>query len=772
MATGPVLALLVYDLVIFLAAISNYKDAKQRRQLLLLCGLFFFSGMPALVYQIVWQRALFAIYGVNAESVAVVVSAFMLGLGLGSLAGGWVSTRFPGRTMALFGAAELGVGLFGICSLRIFHWASLRTAGSSLPETVVLSLILLIVPTMLMGATLPLLVEHLVRASKNVGSSVATLYFVNTFGSAVVCYLCAVFLLRDFGQSGSVRLAAAVNAVVGASGLLAGLKEKSRASEFAAEDQGMLSAVSSEIKRAGTELSLRTAMWIAGLCGFIALGFEILWFRVFVLAATDRAPVFALLLSTCLAGIAGGSFIAGRLTEKKRATEIVGIIGGLMLAAGAASAYLAPAVAWLRATNIAFLLSTPLFFVVSAMLGSVLPLLCQLGVEADELAGRGVSLIYVANIIGSTLGSLTVGFVVLQYFGLRAVSLGLAALAALGGALVLVKAARRAGKMFGSVAMATAAAAAAIALAAWGYTGIFEKLIYGPAKATMGSFAHIVENRNGVISVTQQGAVFGNGVYDGFFNTDPANNENLISRAYALSFFHPAPKRLLVIGLSSGSWAQILVHHPQAESMDIVEINPGYLQLIAQYPAVESLLRNPKVHIYVDDGRRWLLAHPEARYDAIVQNTSFYWRDHSSDLLSADYLKIVREHLLPGGIYFYNTTSSDEVVATGLHVFPYGLRVINFLVVSDTPLQYNRERLIATLREYRIDGKLLFDPANPDSEKVLAGYAKFADSIHEPPDEKGMETSESLNARLRPRLIITDDNMGWEWRSIDQTGAH
>jgi len=761
------LALLVYDLVIFLAAISNYKDAAQRRQVLLLCGLFFCSGMPALVYQIVWQRALFAIYGVNAESVAVVVSAFMLGLGLGSLVGGWVSARFPGRTMALFGAAELGVALFGICSLRIFHWVSLRTAGSSLPATVVLSLMLLVVPTMLMGATLPLLVEHLVRASGTVGSSVATLYFVNTFGSAVVCYLCGTFLLRDFGQSGSVRLAAAINAVVGASALLFGLMQKSRGGKFAAADPA-----SSRGAPAGTELSLRAAMWIAGLCGFIALGFEILWFRVFVLASTDRAPMFALLLSTCLAGIAGGSFIAGRLTEKKSAREIAWIIGGLMLTAGAASAYLAPVVAWLKATNIEFLLSAPLFFVVSAMLGSVLPLLCQLGVEADELAGRGVSLVYVANIIGSTLGSPAVGFMVLQHFGLRAVSLGLGSLAVVGGALVLGKAARRAGKPFGSVAVATLVAGVAIAAATWGYEGIFEKLIYGPAKAEMGAFAHVVENRNGVIAVTQKGAVMGNGVYDGFFNTDPANNENLISRAYALSFFHPAPKRLLVIGLSSGSWAQILIHHPQAESMDIVEINPGYLQLIARYPVVESLLRNPKVHIYVDDGRRWLLAHPEARYDAIVQNTSFYWRDHSSDLLSVDYLKIVREHLLPGGIYFYNTTGSDEVVATGLHVFPYGLRVINFLVVSDSPLPYNRERMMAILREYRIDGKLMFDPANAESERTLASYARFVDTMAEPPNERGMETSESLNARLRPRLIITDDNMGWEWRSLDNTESH
>jgi spermidine synthase len=383
MATGPVLALLVYDLVIFLAAISNFKDAAQRRQLLLLCVLFFCSGMPALVYQIVWQRALFAIYGVNAESVAVVVSAFMLGLGLGSLVGGWVSARFPGRTMALFGAAELGVALFGICSLRIFHWVSLRTAGSSLPATVALSLVLLIVPTMLMGATLPLLVEHLVRASRNVESSVATLYFVNTFGSAVVCYLSGVFLLRDFGQSGSVRLAAAVNAVVGTSALLFGLRQqKSGSGESVAADSG-----GSKGAPVGTELSLRAAMWIAGLCGFIALGFEILWFRVFVLASEDRAPIFALLLSTCLAGIAGGSFIAGRLTEKKSAGEIARTIGLLMLTAGAASVYLAPAVAWLKATNIPFLLSTPLFFVVSAMLGSVLPLLCQLGVEADEQVG-------------------------------------------------------------------------------------------------------------------------------------------------------------------------------------------------------------------------------------------------------------------------------------------------------------------------------------------------------------------------------------------------
>ena len=101
-----------------------------------------------------------------------------------------------------------------------------------------------------------------------------------------------------------------------------------------------------------------------------------------------------------------------------------------------------------------------------------------------------------------------------------------------------------------------------------------------------------------------------------------------------------------------------------------------------------------------------------------------------------------------------------------------GLRVINFLVVIDSPLPYNRERMMATLREYRIDGKGVFDPANPESERTLTSYARFVDTIAAPPNERGMETSESLNARLRPRLIITDENMGWEWRSLDNAESH
>jgi spermidine synthase len=756
MTTVPVLALLLYNVMIFAGAMFRL-DKVSRRQNALLAILFFCSGMPALIYQIVWQRALFAIYGANSQSVAAVVSAFMLGLGLGSLAGGWLSARFPKRAIMLFSAAELGTALYGVCSLHIFRWASSHTAGVNLPATVVLSFALLIIPTVLMGATLPLLVEHFVRFSGRVGYSVATLYFVNTFGSAVACYICATFLLRDLGQSGSVLIAACVNTAIGACALLFG--------RSSASQQSSASAIPSKTVDSKRSFSLAMAMLIAAVCGFVALGFEIIWFRVLALASSDRAQIFALLLSTYLAGIAAGAYIAGKSTEQKSPKYINAAIGTMMIAAGGISVYLPPLVALLKWWGMPFLLSAFVFFLTAALLGSVLPMVCQLSVSAGVQSGRQVSLVYVSNIAGSALGSLLIGFVLMQYFGLRQVSLLLAALVVASGCLVLFFDHRK--LVVPSVSQLTVVAGALIALftASGRYSNIFERLT-GYAAANV-PFAHVVENRNSVIAVTQEGAVLGGGVYDGVFNVDPLQDVNLIVRAFALSSFHPAPKHMLMIGLSSGSWGQVLVSHPQVESLDIVEINPGYLQLISQYPSVQSLVNNPKAHIYIDDGRRWLLSHPSARYDAIVTNTSFYWRDHISALLSTDFLSIAREHLNPGGVYYYNTTGSDDVVATGLKVFHYGLRVHNFLALSDSPLEINKDRWMSVLRQYKINNRLVFDDRDPASKATLNKYNLLADSINQPHKPDGMENFASLNARLKHNLIITDDNMGWEWRNLE-----
>lgn len=753
-----IIALLSLDASILLGVSFFFDRAHRQKESVFIPLLFFCSGMPALIYQIIWQRALFAIYGVNAESVAVVVTAFMVGLGIGSFLGGRLSSRFPKHGILMFGLAELGIALFGLGSLRIFHWAAVHTAGANLALTIFLSLLLLFIPTVLMGATLPLLVEHLVLRTNRVGTSVSTLYFVNTFGSAVACYLCATLLLRNFGQSGSVTIAACMNTAVGATAYL-----YSRRTDENFTDEAR---VTSQVSAAPTAISLRRAMLLASLTGFIALGFEILWFRVFSIASSDRAPAFALLLCTYLAGIAAGSILSEKLTAGRQPATLVHVIGGLLILSGALSVYLPPLVACLMAWKVPFLASAPTFFVTAGLIGSVLPLLCQLAVSPKTRAGQDVGLIYLSNIAGSALGSLGVGFVLLHHLGLKQMSLALGLCAVIAGFLVLLSKNGKASVPPVWALALTVVALAAVPFSLKFYSLLFEKLVFGSRPEASVSFAQIKENRNGMIGVTREGAVFGGGVYDGYFNVDPTNDINLVIRIYLLSAFCPAPKRILVIGLASGSWAQILANHPQAETLDAVEINPGYLQLISKYPMVQSFLRNPKVRIYVDDGRRWLFAHPEERYDAIIANTTFNWRDHSTGLLSVEFLKLIRAHLNPGGVYYFNSTESDETIATALSVFPYGLRVINLVAVSDSPIAVDKERLIENLSRYKIDGKLVFNPeSDPAAQKALVAYIALVETLRAPPQFLGMETSDSLRARLGGRLLITDDNMGLEWRN-------
>jgi hypothetical protein len=277
-------------------------------------------------------------------------------------------------------------------------------------------------------------------------------------------------------------------------------------------------------------------------------------------------------------------------------------------------------------------------------------------------------------------------------------------------------------------------------------------------------YASVVETRSGVISVTADGMVFGGGIYDGRFSVDLIKDANGIERPFALSYFHPNPREVLMIGLSSGSWAQVIVNNPQVEHLTIVEINPGYLRLIQHKDTVASLLKNPKVHIEIDDGRRWLIRNGGRKFDAIVMNTTHHWRSNSSNLLSVDFLKLIRQHLNPGGVHFYNTTGSDEVLATGVRVFPYGMRLVNFLVVSDAPLKLNAGHWIDVLLQYKIDGNPVFNMSQEQDRSRLKEVVFLTATMDRSlPTPFTLESAAHIRARTSHARIITDDNMGTEW---------
>jgi len=737
--------------------------SKPNRQVRVLCVLFFFSGFPALIYQLVWQRALFRIFGVNIESVTIVVTAFMLGLGLGSLAGGWLSKRRGLPLLLLLAAIEAMTGLFGIVSLALFEQVGGLVLGASLPWSALVTLALVLVPTLLMGATLPLLVGHLVRRSGQVGEAVGLLYHVNTLGAGAACLACAVVLFPLLGMQGAVSVAVTFNALVALGAALAHL-HAGPASQYAAIDAAP--RVASPAPRTALPFGVVLAMACAG--GLVSLSYEIFFFRTMSYATGSSPFAFATTLGAFLVGLASGARVggeacaaldgAGLLRRMRRALFAASLIGALYLPALGHLAWLDRAI-----------LGVGLLFVylLAREWGVVLPCLAHLGVPADAKAGMRTGWLYFANIVGAVSGSVLTGFVLMDHFGL--VQLGqLLVAAGLACALMLgltVAATRRARMAHASAIVGAAIAGVLLLPPASGR--LLEALQWKGAPEAKTAFAQVVENRSGIVSVDRGGTIYGNGVYDGHFNVELTRDVNGIVRPYALSLFHPAPRDVLMIGLASGSWGQVLAHNPDVASLTVVEINPAYAGLVASHSDVASLLTNPKVKLVTDDGRRWLRLNAARRFDAIVMNSSYHFRANATNLLSADFLEVLKAHLNPGGIVFYNTTDSSRVQRTGCATFAHGARFSNHVVLSMTPIAWDFERWRRTLVAYRIDGRSMLDLSRPEHAAGLARLMAMqgqtrTDRLHRAED--WIEPCPHVLERTAGQRLVTDDNMGTEWR--------
>ena len=729
-----------------------------------LCVLFFFSGFPALIYQLTWQRALFRIFGVNIESVTIVVTAFMLGLGLGSLAGGFISKRRGVALLPLLAAIELATAAFGLASLGMFDRVGAMVVGLPLPVTAAASLLVVIVPTLLMGATLPVLVGHLVRRSgpaeaNHVGGALGLLYYVNTLGAGAACLVCAAFLFPFVGMQGAVYVAVGINAAVAAGAVVAYWRER-RDGAAGAPDAPPL--VMSAAQR--PLIGLRAVLMLAGFGGFVSLSYEIFFFRTVSYATGSSATAFAMTLAAFLIGLASGSRQAGRdCADLTAAQQMRRAVLDLMWASTLGLLFLPimDQLAWLDrgVAAVAFVL----VYLFARFWGSLLPRLAEFGFAADGDAGMHTALLYLANILGSAAGSILTGFVLADHLGLveMAVALTLAgfACAVLLNAVLPVP---RAQKLLQPGLALALAALAIVALPNWP-TSVLESLQWKGA-ADAQSLVHIVENKSGIIAVSADNTVYGNGMYDGRFNTDLKHDSNGIVRPYALSLFHPAPRDVLMIGLSSGSWAQVVAHNPDVSKLTVVEINPGYLSLIAREPEVASLLTNPKVTIVTDDGRRWLRSNRGRRFDAIISNTTWYFRANIANLLSADFLDLVKSHLHDGGIFFYNTTDSARVQRTGCLSFADGARFLNHMVVSGTPIRWDFARWRQTLEAYRIDGMPVFDSSRDADRAMLDRLQSLQASLTAHAERAPIELCRDILARTEGKLPVTDDNMGSEWR--------
>jgi predicted membrane-bound spermidine synthase len=731
-------------------------------------AIFFASGFAAIIYQIIWQRALFTIFGINVEAVTVVVTGFLFGLGFGSLSGGWLSRRKTIPLLFVFGLIELTIGAFGSVSLHVFKWAAARTLHLPAISATAITLVLVTIPTMFMGATLPILTRYFTQRLQNVGRSVGLLYSINTLGSATACFISAVGLMHFLGMQNSMLVAAGINVLVGAAGL--GLAYWSNVPTRAALIEDYQFSEFGNGRAPKQELNLLFVCVVSVLLGYVSLSYEVIWFRAFLIGA-NQSQAFAVILGTYLAGLAAGSWRIGRyFATKPGNTQLLFVLCIVILISTTFGFAVLPLAA--RAASFGgwygFVSITPLLiFVQTAIAGMAFPVLCHLGFHADEKAGFHLSLVYFSNILGSAAGTFITSFILMDQISTPQISAFLIALGAITAATVAglapmswLRKATFIALGFIVVVVGTPFAVKAL------LDHYYERIIYKSHFGEEPAFVDVVENKSGVVTANVIGVVYGNGMYDGRAYVDLVDDKNFLIRPFSLALYHPRPREVLMIGLGSGSWAQVIVNNPEVERLTIVEINPGYRSVIAKFPAVMTILSNPKLEIIIDDGRRWMSRHPNRKFDAIIQNTTLNFRPNVTNLLSTEYLHLAGSHLREGGVLMYNTTGSDRAKRTGCTIFPYALSEFDVMVASNEPLQLDPGRLKVILESYTIDGHPAFDLSNPIHRARLDKIMAALDpSLLNQDGWKGtMESCISIESHTQGLPLITDDNMGEEWQ--------
>ena len=484
-------------------------------------------------------------------------------------------------------------------------------------------------------------------------------------------------------------------------------------------------------------------------CGFASLSLEILWVRLYGFAKSSTPAAFGFVLAAYLVGIALGASVGTR-TCRKATTDTQ--LWRASLLALLASAALSPTLPALYGAIATAGVQNPLVDVLviglaSAVLSFVFPIAHHLGTRHfTDRQGQRFALVYTANVTGAALGPLVTGYLLLDAVSLQDSFLLLGALQAAAAAGLAIALRQGQTLLVGGALLVAGSMAAALEP-----HGLVRSLTPKQRVAKT-----VVENRHGIITIFPGGPgddeVFGGNVYDGRTNLDVRRNTNGLERPLLMAALHPEPKRVLVVGLSIGTWLALVREFPGVESIDVVEINPGYLRAAEAYPLQAAALRDPRVHVAIDDARRWLRHRPESRYDLIIMNTTLHWRSNASLLLSTELLRQMNSHLAPGGVLSFNATGSGDAFLTATRVFPHAYRYRNFVYAADFDF---RDRKTAP-RAREVFGKLQLggQPLFPPGSDTIRGF------LETPFETIGADQQ----ATGRAFETVTDDNMITEFR--------
>ena len=725
--------------------------------------LFFVSGGCTLVFQVVWVRMLVPVFGMSVFAVSTVLTVFMAGLALGSWWFGRLIDR-GGRALRVYAWLELGIGLFALvfplilARLDVLYTFFYRqTGGNDYAFALVRFVIcfaVLLVPTTLMGGTLPVLSKFVVRRMERAGRRIGALYAVNTFGATVGCAAAAYVLLEQFGTRGTTYVAAAGNLLVAAIAFGLGRKQARSAESTRVGDD----PPSGTEGVATSPAMARRVLWAFALSGFAALGYEVVWTRLLtiVLNITTIQSVSTILI-TFLFGLAFGSAVGSWFVDRVKALPALfgcielalGLFGLISVAAFSA----APAIldslgsmpAWWGHMLRLFAVAFGVMLVPTFLMGMLFPVASRIYVASLRNLGTGVGTVYAANTTGAIFGAFAAGFVLIPLVGTQVSVFLFAGLNIVVGTLILLASPepRLSGKLAVLGGLVLPALLTAVLLPA---NYLVEVLRASEPGSTL-----IFHDEDTGGTVTVHGFPDGlrllkvNGA--GEVPTDRASIRTFRLLGNLPMLLHPDPQEVLVIAFGGGiTLGAVELHQPRR--LDCVEVVPGVFEAsrhFARYNRrVFERLDRPPFEVVVDDGRNHVLR-TDRRYDVIISDATHPGTADSWILYTEEFYRLSRDRLGTGGMMaqwlpLHGLSVEDHkiILRTFRQVFPHATlwltRGYCVLLATAERLNVDYEQLTRRLGRDEVQTNLfevdLNDPATFLSALALdeEGYADYSGS--------------------------------------------
>ena len=714
------------------------------------------SGFASLLYQVVWQRLLTVFSGADVFSATVIVASFMGGLGIGTAVGGHVADRVSGRvSLALVGVAEIAIGIFGFFSAWLYHGVLYERLGhlDLRRETIAAILFVsLMWPTFFMGASLPLLSRALATRIDRAAAAVGALYGVNTLGAAVGALVATWVLLPAYGLEGSLRIGAALNLAC-ALALLPAAWSMRGADRFPAVGPA---AIVDDRPPHTARAPLSFWMAVYAFSGFIALSYEIVWFRLLGVMVKSTAFTFGTLLSLYLAGLGLGAVVGSaflsRVLHPRRAFFALqaagGLVAGLLLVLvvavddvrvlrnhfeGYDPMNVRAAVEALRtgggapaAQFLALYVLLPCVLVLppTFLMGCAFPYL-QRVVQTDlGHVGRRVGGLLVANIAGSMLGALVTGWIFLSALGTAAtlrVLVGLSGVFLLGAWRVTS----------GSRLVLPGAAAVVLALITAMPDGT---TLWASLHGTDADQVIVAEDHSGLAVVKSRGArmtgqkvVFVNGVGQSVI---PYGDIHTALGAIP-ALVHAAPIDVAIIGLGSGDTVFAAAARPETATLTCIEIVEPQLETLRRlagrdsYAGLHALLADPRVRHVAGDGRAYLMRTPQ-RFDIIEADALRPTSAYSGNLYSEQYFTLLKNRLKPNGLAA-TWAPTKRVHDTFVRVFPYAISLPGLLLGSSQPVRFDRAEILARAEGAHV--RQHFQRAGIDIVELVRQYSEAPSAV-------------------------------------------